>query len=86
MSNQLDEAWIWRLEAACRGMDTNIFFPSKGKPANAAKVVCARCLVAAECLDFAMANDQYDGDGIYGGLTPRQRRARRPAYRRALAS
>ncbi len=46
----------WRMNAACRGVDPELFFPAaEGGPARdaqvaAAKAVCARCPVRRECL------------------------------------
>lgn len=66
----------WRLLAACRSIDPDLFFPvsSKGKSvadAAEAKTVCARCLVQRECLAFALQTRQ--AHGIWGGLTEDER-------------
>ncbi len=82
----------WRRGAACRDMDTELFFPrgETGAPLEqtlAAKEVCARCPVRLACLDFAMATRQEYG--IFGGLTEQERRAlarRRARARRELAA
>ena len=72
----------WRERAACRGLDAETgedFFPL-GNDWNAqpnlakvarAKAVCARCPVAAACLDDAVASR--DAWSIRGGLTPKER-------------
>ena len=57
--------------AGCRGMDPALFFPSRGEDVKAAQRVCAACPVAAECLDYAMANNERFG--IWGGTSERQR-------------
>lgn len=64
----------WRARAACTGKPTWMFFPSRGdhKTVAAAKAVCATCPVQAECLKA----HRYEREGIYGGLAPRERRAR----------
>lgn len=41
--------------------------------AEPAKRVCRRCLVRPECLGFAMS--VHETAGVWGGLTPGQRRA-----------
>ena len=81
----------WAERAACRRVDTELFFPSAGAPwdqARRAKGICAGCPVRIECLDSAMA---YEGSvhaqlryGIFGGLDPNQRGrlADRPARNR----
>ncbi|HVL80680.1 MAG TPA: WhiB family transcriptional regulator [Actinomycetota bacterium] len=82
----------WRNQAACRGMDPELFFSpdsfetKQGKDGreDIAKAACARCEVRAECLEYAIkAGERY---GIWGGLTEQERRAvvrRRTAELRA---
>jgi hypothetical protein len=62
----------WRLDAACAAVDPELFFPERGDPAPAAKQICADCPVKADCLSFALAIGE--PQGIWGGLSPRQRR------------
>ena len=64
----------WRNLAACRGLDPDLFFAERGDAFTArnAQAVCAACPVAAECLEFAIANDETVG--IWGGLSGRQLR------------
>ncbi len=62
----------WRRQAACRDMDTDVFFPLSDEEAGPAKAVCATCPVRAECLEFAMTTRQ--PDGVWGGLTEAERR------------
>ena len=57
--------------ASCRGMGPAMFFPSRIEDVKAAQRVCAACPVAAECLDYAMANNERFG--IWGGTSERQR-------------
>jgi WhiB family redox-sensing transcriptional regulator len=67
----------WRHEAACRDEDPELFFPVSemgpgARQAEAAKAVCARCPVRAQCLEYALDNGlDY---GIFGGTTERERR------------
>jgi WhiB family redox-sensing transcriptional regulator len=64
----------WWEHAACR-MDpvaADAFFPEKGGGTKAAKAICAGCEVQAECLDYALDNDERFG--IWGGLSERERR------------
>jgi WhiB family transcriptional regulator, redox-sensing transcriptional regulator len=79
---------MWREEAACKGLDTGIFFPSTDAEAGAAKLVCAGCPVRDACLEWALASRQEDG--VWGGMTDnerrRLRRRRRDAARRAAAA
>lgn len=60
--------------AACRGA-TGFMYPSDARGVPAAKAVCAGCPVRAECLEFALANDERWG--VWGGTSERQRRAMR---------
>jgi WhiB family redox-sensing transcriptional regulator len=62
-------------------MDPAIFFPTRGAPLDEARAVCARCPVRADCLDYAMETGQKFG--IWGGLSERERRARRTTLHRA---
>ena len=78
----------WRQQAACKGLDTSIFFPESDAAAGPAKAVCATCPVRAECLEWAIAARQEDG--VWGGMTDnerrRLRRRRRDAARRAASA
>ena len=82
----------WRRGAACRNMDTELFFPrgETGVPLEqtvAAKAICARCPVRIACLEFAMATRQESG--ICGGRTEQERRTlarRRARARREMAA
>ncbi len=56
----------------CHQIDPEMFFPDKGGSTREAKSICARCPVAAECLDYALDNDERFG--IWGGLSERDRR------------
>jgi WhiB family redox-sensing transcriptional regulator len=62
----------WRLDALCAETDPEAFFPEKGGSTREAKRVCTGCDVRAECLEFALANDERFG--IWGGLSERERR------------
>lgn len=66
----------WTERALCPETDPEIFFPDKGGSVAAAKAVCAKCEVAAECLIYALANDERFG--VYGGKSERERRAMKP--------
>lgn len=79
----------WRERAACVHVDPELFFPagySSGYLAivEEAKRVCASCEVSGPCLEFALSTHQHDG--VWGGLTPDDRRSlqrRRQRQRRA---
>lgn len=63
----------WMVDAACRDADTNLFFVDRGASITAARQLCADCPVRDTCLDYAIADNL--PFGIYGGLTPKERRA-----------
>ena len=74
---QLDR-WEWQRDAACRGMDSSLFFhpPNERDTARAdraarAKAICRCCPVIAECLDHALrVREPY---GVWGGHTEDER-------------
>lgn len=66
-------------QAACRGLDVNLFFPTRGEDTAAAKNVCKRCAVKNECRDWALANSEKFG--IWGGTSERDRRSTRRTRR-----
>lgn len=68
----------WKAQAACRGMDTALFFPKQGEPNTEALKVCKTCPVAEPCLAFALKN--FERFGVWGGRSERQRRH----YRREI--
>jgi WhiB family redox-sensing transcriptional regulator len=73
----------WRLNAACRDTDPDLFFPvGTTGPAleqiDAAKAVCNTCDSQAACLEFALATNQESG--IWGGTSEEERRKLRKAW------
>lgn len=60
----------WRTDAACKGIDPDLFFPERGEPTAQIKAVCEGCPVRAECLAFALEDE---GPGIWGGTSERER-------------
>jgi WhiB family redox-sensing transcriptional regulator len=76
----------WIDLAACRDVDPEIFFPISTTGAalgqiHEAQAICARCPVAADCLDWALRIGQ--DNGVWGGTTPEERRALRTTGHRA---
>lgn len=80
----------WMNHAACRGMDTNLFFPEVGGVGNGndkAISVCENCPVITHCRAYADHMERRPGHqghhGVWGGTTPderdRSRRKRQPA-------
>lgn len=62
----------WTHRAACRDADPEIFYPEKGGRVEEARAICFRCPVRAECLEWALENNERYG--LWGGLSERQRR------------
>ncbi|MFF0744418.1 WhiB family transcriptional regulator [Streptomyces sp. NPDC004111] len=72
------DLWDWQLLAACRGVDSSLFFHPEGERGaarsareNSAKEVCMRCPVRAQCAAHALqVREPY---GVWGGLTEDER-------------
>src|SRR5690625_1435088 len=67
-----DEEESWQDRALCAQTDPEACFPEKGGSTREAKKICTGCEVKAECLEYALANDERFG--IWGGLSERERR------------
>jgi WhiB family transcriptional regulator, redox-sensing transcriptional regulator len=75
----LEEFWSWHMQAACRQVDTDLFFspegergPRKERREAAAKQVCGSCRVVELCAAYAIATrEPY---GTWGGLSENDRR------------
>ena len=69
-----DNPLAWQADALCAQTDPEAFFPEKGGSTRDAKRICGQCNVRAECLEYALRNDERFG--IWGGLSERERPAR----------
>lgn len=71
----------WMEQAACIGVNPELFYPTKVDDSGPAKRVCRHCPVAAQCLEYALDID--DRWGIWGGtgshIRARLRKARATA-------
>ena len=67
-----EQLLAWQADALCAQTDPEAFFPEKGGSTRDAKRVCQSCEVRAECLEYALENDERFG--IWGGLSERERR------------
>lgn len=71
----------WEL-ASCKDFDTELFFEDDRVTVASPQIlaICGRCELSSQCLAWAMRiNEEY---GVWGGTTPKQRRAlRRPIVR-----
>lgn len=82
--HELDPREDWRMQARCADADPEMFFSDfTGEAAHQAteraKAVCAGCPVRDACLDWAVKTGM--AYGVWGGLTPANRRALRLASR-----
>ena len=73
----------WRVRAACRDSDPDLFFP-EGTTGPAleqiaeAKRVCEECDVQVQCLEFALETNE--DSGVWGGTSEEERRKIRKAW------
>ena len=77
------ESRVWRAASACRDTDPDLFFPvgttgTALEQIKAAKAICKECTVRAECLEYALVNNQESG--IWGGTSEDERRALRKSW------
>jgi WhiB family transcriptional regulator, redox-sensing transcriptional regulator len=66
----------WWEGAACRGKGIRYFFPETPDDLAQGRAICETCPVRANCLDYA--GQSPSPQGVWGGLTERERRAIRP--------
>ncbi len=67
-----EDALAWQADSLCAQTDPEAFFPEKGGSTRDAKKICTSCEVRANCLEYALENDERFG--IWGGLSERERR------------
>jgi WhiB family redox-sensing transcriptional regulator len=77
----------WMSDGLCNETDPDAFFPEDGpgykERVEEAKKICARCDVLAACREFALKHPTRQ-DGVWGGLTERERRSMRSGRRGSL--
>ena len=66
----------WRRQAACAGMNPDLWFPNQGSRAHQAITICWKhCPVQTECLNDALQlTNREDEHGIRGGYGVQARR------------
>ena len=63
----------WMRDAACAETGGDLWFPEANSPSTKfAKAICESCLVNDACLSYALEHKLFDG--IWGGLTPNERK------------
>lgn len=67
----------WMKQAACRGLDPDMFFPPQHSPGDvrAAIAVCKECPVRDDCFNYAV--EIGEETGIWGGRSEKDFRAAR---------
>lgn len=82
LSTAIGDSPQWQARGLCRQTDPDMFYaPPSKKAAEAAKRICGRCDVRAECLQWALANDEEYG--IWGGTDPQEREAMKPQKKKS---
>lgn len=88
----ITDNWDWQLHAACREVDTELFFhpegergPRRARREAAAKAICRGCPVLLACREHALAvREPY---GVWGGMSESEREAAiSPAARHAVSA
>jgi WhiB family redox-sensing transcriptional regulator len=75
----------WQFDAACRGANADLFFPSADEDDSAAVAICRGCQVRLACLSFAL--ERGERYGIWGGTNEKERARMTPEEReRVLAA
>lgn len=64
----------WMTRASCAEISADLWYPEKGanQYVSNVKAVCGGCPVRSQCLEHALAIGE--NDGIWGGLTVKERR------------
>ncbi|MGV9654598.1 WhiB family transcriptional regulator [Streptomyces sp. NPDC003328] len=74
----LVEVWSWQSLAACRGLDSAVFYSPPGERGRAklhrdrqAQEICATCSVRFQCANFALRYGERHG--VWGGMSENDR-------------
>jgi WhiB family transcriptional regulator, redox-sensing transcriptional regulator len=70
----------WMVDGACVDEPVDLWFASQGHHVRDAQAICAGCGVRERCLEYAVG--EMIVHGVWGGLTPRQRRPLQTAKNR----
>lgn len=68
----------WWERAACKGMDTALWYPQRGDTHGHARSICEQCPVQEQCRQEAF--DRHETFGIWGGTSERQRKKQRKQW------
>jgi WhiB family redox-sensing transcriptional regulator len=67
----------WAKWARCQEVGGDWHFPEASQSAAVARSICRHCEVCQECLEWALITDERYG--VWGGLTPKERRNLEPS-------
>jgi hypothetical protein len=76
---KIDQHSIYWESAACRGKDQDLFFPkdvSNEMAYDAGKTICSNCSMREDCLAYGLREEM----GLWGGMTPNERRRYKRHY------
>lgn len=68
---EFEETKNWHNFAACKGTDTELFYPERGDSVRTVLNTCEECSVTFDCLEYALANNETVG--VWGATTPKGR-------------
>ena len=82
-----DRDVTWKQRGNCAGMDPGKFFPPQGTSSKAVRLLiletCSYCPVREDCLQYAIETGE--DEGIWGGMTARDRRPLRREWLESVA-
>jgi WhiB family redox-sensing transcriptional regulator len=73
----------WMQHGACLNHPVDLWFTTKGGTVRQAQMICGVCVVRGRCAEFAV--EEMIVHGVWGGLTPRQRRPLQVAHNKAAS-
>lgn len=84
MDTRRERMYPYLTDAACEGVDSELFYAEGGAAIARAKGICGNCEVRDRCLDWGIKREEF---GVWGGMTARERAAiRRQRGVRLVAS
>lgn len=72
----------WMRDGLCQQVDPDLFYREEHQRYDAARKVCSTCVVKDKCLSYALA--ECETEGMWGGLTPKERAVITQLNNRAL--
>ena len=72
LAREADRTWM--TDAACRGHDADLWYPTAGLPSAYALAICNACPVQQRCAEYAEVHRERHG--VWGGMNAEQRNRR----------